>query len=338
MKRKEPKLFWFFYIFINIQDVFYFDNILKMIDIKVVGHKSPDTDCVCSAIIFADYLNKKWYDAIAYKQWTLNNETAYLLSNLNIKSPEFATSFGAWTKVALVDHNEKSQSLDNIDELDIEYIIDHHKIDFSTSEPINIRAEKVCSTASVLYKMYKENWVEISKTIWILILASILSDSLLFRSVTTTKEDILLAKELSEITWITDFDDFMKPLFDAKSDLWNMSIEELIKYDYKEFEVNWKKIGIWTLETTNPNYALWRKSEILAGLKDIKNASNLDFILLSIVDIFGEKNISIVLDWYDTEVVEKVFKTQVKDNLIDLKNRLSRKKQIAPDLTNFFSN
>lgn len=308
-----------------------------MIDIKVVWHKSPDTDSVLWAIIFAEYLNKKWiYNATAYIQWKLNNETIYLLDLFNVDTPEIATSFPEWTRVALVDHNERFQTLDNIDNLVVEYIVDHHKLDFSTALPLNIRMEKVGSTCSVLYKMYKEAWFEIDEKIWKMMLAWILSDSLLFKSATTTKEDIEISEKLQKITWIKNFEDFAIPMFNAKSDLWDISIEDLIKYDYKEFDFNWKKAWVWSLETTNPGYALGRKEEIVSEMKKIKESDWLDFILLSIIDIIWEKNTSIVLDWKDSMVVEEVFWNKVNDNLIDLGRRLSRKKQIVPELIQYY--
>ena len=309
-----------------------------MIEIKVIWHKNPDTDSICSAVIMSDFLNKKWFNAIPYKLWKLNNETKYLFDLLKINIPETIEFLEAWTKIALVDHNEKTQTIDNIEELDIEYIVDHHKFELSTTNPINIRAEKLCSTASVLYKMYVENNFEITKNIWILMLSAILSDSLLFKSKTTTSEDKTIVKNLQQITWINDLENFMKPLFDAKSDLWDMSIEDIIKYDYKTFEVNNIKFWIWTLETTNPNYSLSRKNEFLNWLEKIKKQEKLNFIILSIVDIFWEKNTSIVLDWNDSNIIKKVFHTEVKDNLANLWKRLSRKKEIIPDLTNFFQN
>ncbi len=309
-----------------------------MIDIKIVWHKIPDTDATLWAIIFSDFLNKKWlYNATAYIQWELNKETEYLLESLSITKPEIKTNFPAWTKIWLVDHNEEFQTLDNIEELEVEWIIDHHKINFKTNSPLNIRMEKLCSTCSILYKMYKENSVELSKDIATMILAWILSDSLLFKSATTTKEDIQIAEELKEITWISDFEDFAMPMFNAKSDLWDMLAKDIVKYDYKEFEVNWVKAWIGTLETTNPLYSLWRKDELLKAMQEIKIENNLDFILLSVVDIIWEKNTSIVLDWKDTEIIENVFNTKVESNLVDLKRRLSRKKQIVPDLTNYFN-
>lgn len=308
-----------------------------MLDIKVIGHKVPDTDCVLSAIIASDYLSKKWYNATPYIQGELNKETQYLLETLNIKKPEVQTSFEAGTRVCLVDHNEDFQAPDNLKELDVAWVIDHHKINFETAAPLNMRVEPICSTGSILYKMYKEAGFEISKEIATMMLACILSDSLLFRSATTTKEDTILAKELQKITEINDLEAFAMPMFNAKSDLWDMAVQKLIKYDYKEFDFNGYKAWIWTLETTNPSYALGRKEEILAWLKQIKSNDNLDFILLSVVDIIWEKNTSIVLEWKETQVIEEVFNTKVIDNLADLKNRLSRKKQVVPDLTNYFN-
>lgn len=309
-----------------------------MREIHVVGHKVPDTDCVLSAIIACDYLTKKGYKkATPYIQGGLNKETEFLLKNLNIATPEIRTELPAGSNVCLVDHNESFQTLDNLSELNVEWVIDHHKMNFETPTPLNIRVEPICSTASILYKMYKEAGFEISKDIATMMLACILSDSLLFRSATTTKEDILLADELKEITGITDLEAFAMPMFNAKSDLGDIAVEKLIKYDYKEFDLHGNKVGIGTLETTNPGYALWRKEEILAGLEKIKQSDGLDFIMLSVVDIIGEKNTTIVLNGKETEIIEEVFSTKVEDNLADLKNRLSRKKQVVPVLTEYFS-
>lgn len=307
-----------------------------MEEIKVFWHKSPDTDSICSAIIFADYLNKKWINAIAYKLWELNNETKYLLELLNIEIPKTINSLPIWSKVALVDHNEKAQSINNFDELEIEYIIDHHKVMISSSYPINIRMEKLTSTASILYKMYKEGWVEISEHIAKLIIWAILSDSLFFKSTTTTPYDKKICENLKWVAKINNLESYAYAMFDAKSDLWDIEIEDLIKYDYKEFEINWIKFWSWAIETTNPWYALWRKEEILEWLKKIKIKDSLNFIILSIVDIINEKNTTIVLNWKDSEIMEKIFGLKVQNNLIDLKNRLSRKKQILPLISEYF--
>ncbi len=308
-----------------------------MTHIQIIGHKNPDTDATLSAIIMEDFLTKKGYTATPYIQWELNKETAYLLETYDINKPEIQTKLSPMQEVCLVDHNEASQAPDNLSELNITWLIDHHKIDFQSSKPLYIRIEPLCSTASILYKMYQEAGFEISKDIATMMLACMMSDSLLWRSPTTTQEDKLIASELQKIADIASLEDFAMPMFEAKSDLGDMPVTELIQYDYKHFEFGDKKIGVGTLETTNPSYGLGRKEEILTGLQELKKEQNLDFIMLSIVDILGEKNTTIVCDGSDSEVLREVFHCEIHDNLADLGARLSRKKQIAPDLTEYFS-
>lgn len=305
--------------------------------ISVVGHKNPDTDCTLSAIIMAEFLQKKWYNANPYIQGKLNNETLFILSKLDISEPEIKTSFEVEIPVALVDHNEASQAPDNISELDIQYVVDHHKIDFSSHSPIYLRFEPLASTASILYKMFYESGFEISQKTAQIMLACIISDTLLFRSPTTTLEDREIAAKLQEISWIQDIEVFAMEMFTAKSNLWDISSEELIQYDYKEFDWNGTKGGIGTLETTDPGYAMNRKQEIIDGMQKMKQERNLDFIMLSIVDILQEENSTILCDDNDCRIVEHVFGSKAENNQVSLGNRISRKKQIIPDLSEYFS-
>lgn len=306
-------------------------------NISVIWHKNPDTDCTLSAIIMTDFLTKKWYNASPYIQWELNKETEYLLEKYNIKKPEIQTSLHIETEVCLVDHNEQSQAPDNLRELTITWLVDHHKIQFESSSPLNIRIEPLCSTASILYKMYIAEWYEVTKEIAIMMLACIMSDSLLWRSPTTTGEDRNIATELQKIAEIHDLESFAMPMFEAKSDLGDMPIKDLIQYDYKNFEFGNRKIWVGTLETTNPGYGLGRKEEILEWMQELKVEQCLDFIMLSIVDILWETNTTITLN-EDNSVIEDVFWGKVHENLSDLWARLSRKKQIIPDLTDYFNN
>lgn len=309
-----------------------------MNDIKIISHKSPDTDAVCASIVFQNFLEQMWKKSTPIKLGKLNKETEFVLDFCWLKEPETILKLEEWTKIALVDHNEKSQSIDHISKYQIEYLVDHHKIwNFETSDPVFIRTEKLWSTNTILYKMFVENWFEISQKIATLMLAAIISDTLNFRSATTTKEDVEIWKKLNEIAKIEHLWEFMKKMFDAKSDLEWFSIEEIIKSDYKEFDFNWTKAWIWTLETTNAKFSLDKKEEILDWLMKIKMEDKLDFILLSVVDILEETNTSFVLDWLEKEVIEKVFETKAENHLANLWKRLSRKKQIVPDLDKFFA-
>lgn len=309
-----------------------------MKNISVIWHKNPDTDCTLSAIIMAEYLSKKWYNATPYIQWGLNKETEYLIEKYNIPNLEIKTVLDPNIEVCLVDHNEASQAPDNFSQLNITWLIDHHKIQFETSAPLNIRVEPICSTASILYKMYREAWYEISKDIATMMLACIMSDSLFWKSQTTTPEDKTIALDLQEIANIPDLETFAMPMFEAKSDLWDMSVLDVIQYDYKIFDLSGKKCWVGVLETTNPAYGLGRKNEILDWMKELKVSQNLDFIMLSVIDILWEVNTTIIGDGNDSEILKTVFWCDIIDNLANLGPRLTRKKQVIPNLTEYFKN
>ena len=308
-----------------------------MTKIQIIGHKNPDTDATLSALIMQDFLTKKWYSVIAYIQGELNKETLYLLQKYQISKPEIKTSLDPALEVCLVDHNEASQSIDNILECNVTWLIDHHKIDFKTSNPLHMRIEPLCSTASIIYKMYQESAFEISKEVATLMLACIMRDSLLWKSPTTTDEDKKITEKLQEISGISDLESFAMPMFHAKSDVSDLSAKELIQYDYKIFETNWVKYGSGAIETTSGNSILERKEEILGWLIEIKSEQNLDFIMLSVIDILQEKNMTIVCDGKDSTIIQEVFWSQIINNVADLGNRLSRKKQIIPQLTDYFN-
>ena len=307
-----------------------------MKSIQIIWHKNPDTDATLSAIIMADFLSKKWYQATAYIQGELNKETEYLLAHYSIQKPEIKTILNPDIELCLVDHNETSQSIDNLSDCQVTWLVDHHKIDFKTSAPLYMRVEPLCSTASILYKMYTESGFDISKEIATMMLACIMSDSLLWKSPTTTDEDKEIAEDLQKISGISDLESFAMPMFEAKSDLWDMQVKDVIQYDYKIFELSGKRCGIGSLETTNPWYAFGRKSEILIWLQELKVEQKLDFIMLSIVDILTENNTTIVAD-EDSDTLENIFWVHVRDNEADLWNRISRKKQLAPLATEYFA-
>ncbi len=306
--------------------------------IHVIGHQNPDTDATISSIIFAEYLKYKGKKAAPYKLGNLNNETKFILNYVGVADPETIDRLPSGSRVALVDHNERAQTIENIADLEIHSIVDHHKIgNLATENPVFIRTEKLCSTSSVLYKMMKEEGMKPNKEHATLIISAILSDSLHFRSPTTQDEDRFIVEELNEIARIPNIEEYAMEMFQAKSDLWDISIEELIKIDYKEFEVGGKKLGVGTVETTNPDYSLTRKDEIITGMRRIKKQDHLAFMMLSIVDILQEKNTTIVSDETDAQILHNVFWAQAIDGVADLGKRISRKKQVVPELTAYFN-
>ena len=168
----------------------------------VFGHKNPDTDTIMSAMVMANLENKLGNNAKAVRLGNVNKETEYVFKFLGIEQPEFIEDIADGQDIILVDHNEATQSADNLSNANVKKIVDHHAINFTTSNPVYYRAEPVGCTSTVLYKMYKENDVEISKEIATMMLSAIISDTLLFKSPTCTAEDKAIAEKLAKIAGV----------------------------------------------------------------------------------------------------------------------------------------
>ncbi len=309
-----------------------------MSKIHLVWHKNPDTDSILSPLVYEHFLKSQWHDAEAIKIWPMNNESLFILEKLGFKKPRRVDTLPAGSKVFLLDHNTKKQAIDNLDELEVVWLVDHHNFGwFSTSKPIFARLETLGCTNSILYKMFKETDYEIPQDIAKLMISAIISDTLYFRSPTTTQEDIQIVEDLNQIAQIEDLEQRSLEMFNAKSDLGDMSANKLVKFDFKEFDVNSTRMAIGVLETTNPDYSLGRKEEILEAMQNIKQQEELDFILLCVIDILNETNTAFVLWQKEEKVIKDVFSAESKDNIADLWNRISRKKQIIPVLTDYFN-
>ena len=171
--------------------------------VKIFGHQNPDTDTITSAIVAADIESRLGRDAKAFRLGEINAETEYALEYFGAPSPEILGALDADETVILVDHNEFQQSADNIEKAEILKVFDHHRIaNFHTEAPLHYRAEPVGCTATILNKVYKENGLEITKEMAGLMVSAIISDTLLFKSPTTTEEDIDAASELKEIAGV----------------------------------------------------------------------------------------------------------------------------------------
>ncbi|HLU23082.1 MAG TPA: DHH family phosphoesterase, partial [Bacillaceae bacterium] len=158
----------------------------------IFGHKNPDTDTITSAIVYADIKTKLGADVEAVRLGEVNGETQFALDTFGVEAPRLVTTVANETdQVILVDHNERQQSVDDIEQVRVVEVIDHHRIaNFETSDPVYFRAEPVGCTATILKKIYKENNLEIDKKMAGLMLSAIISDSLLFKSPTCTEEDV----------------------------------------------------------------------------------------------------------------------------------------------------
>lgn len=254
--------------------------------ILIFGHQNPDTDTICSAIAYADLKNKLGFNAEPVRLGQVNGETQYALDYFKQESPRLVeTAANEVNGVILVDHNERQQSIKDIEDVQVLEVIDHHRIaNFETAEPLYYRAEPVGCTATILNKMYKENNVKIEKEIAGLMLSAIISDSLLFKSPTCTEQDIAAAKELAEIAGV-DAEEYGLNMLKAGADLSKKTVEELISLDAKEFTLGSKKVEIAQVNTVDIEDVKKRQPELEAALSKVIAEKNLDLFLLVITDI-----------------------------------------------------
>ncbi|MBP6921164.1 manganese-dependent inorganic pyrophosphatase [Candidatus Gracilibacteria bacterium] len=304
----------------------------------IIGHKNPDSDAVLSALIAKEYFIAMGMEAEAYRLGDLNKETDFVLKSIGIEAPKIISTLEPGSEVVLVDHNSVNQTIDGIETLRIKYIIDHHRVEnLSSDEPIQLRFDPICSTCSILFLMFAEQDLEIPDHVAKMILAGILSDSLAFRSPTTTDEDREIAGYLAEDLGIDDVQAYAKAMFDAKSDLGDMPTRKILELDYKVFTFGGdKKYGYGVMETTSPNYAMSRKGDIIADMQKLKEETGLHAIFFSVVDILAEKNTTFVAGDIESEALRVVFGAETQDMIADLGKRMSRKKELEPLLTAYF--
>ncbi len=297
---------------------------------NIIGHKNPDTDSVCSAVAYAEYLKQQGEEARAFALGKPNNETKFVLDKFSVKQPEIISELETGSEVVLLDHNETGQAIDNLAELDLVEIIDHHKVDIKTDKPISICVKPLGSSCSIIAEKYFTKDIELDKKIAGLLLAGIISDTLFFRSPTTTDRDKQLVEKLNEIVGLEDLEQFSLEMFKAKSDLGDISTEDLIKLDYKEFDFKDGRYGIGVMETTDINFGLNRKEEILQKLAEIKEEDNLKAVYFTIVDILNEKSYTLYSDKEAKELFTKLFSAEDQDGVLFVDKLVSRKKQIVP--------
>ncbi len=303
--------------------------------IHLIGHKVPDTDAISSAIAYAEYLKQKGKNAVAVKSGKINPETKYVLDYFKVETPE--TLAGATGKtLILLDHNAKTQSPDNVDKAEVIEIIDHHKIDFKCASPIYFHNEPIGSTCSIIAKKYFENKeVKLTPKIAGIMLAAILSDTIIFKSPTTTKEDIEIAKKLAEIAKIKNIEEFGMEMKKANSSLKGMSAEDIIFSDFKVYEFGKIKLGAGQLEVIDFNEVNEKKQELLEKIQEIAKKENYDLLFLMATDII--KQDSLLLFFEKDNYIEKAFNKKPENNTLYLEGVMSRKKQIIPPLTELFS-
>ncbi|EII1488094.1 manganese-dependent inorganic pyrophosphatase [Listeria monocytogenes] len=302
----------------------------------VFGHKNPDTDTICSAISYAELKKAQGADIEAVRLGELNSETAFVLDYFQVTAPRLVqTVANEVSEVALVDHNERQQSADDIDEVTVTAVVDHHRIaNFETSDPLYYRAEPVGCTTTILLKMFRENEVEVSKTVAGLMLSAIISDTLLFQSPTCTEEDKVAAEKLALIADV-DIQSYGMEMLKAGADVSKKTVAELL-LDAKEFNMNDNKVEIAQINVVDVNDVLSRRAEVEALMTQNIVDKGLDLYLFVITNILTNDSVGIAIG-SKTAVVEEAYGVTFVENQAPLKGVVSRKKQIVPILTDTFA-
>lgn len=300
----------------------------------IIGHINPDLDSIVSSIILAEFLNKKEkgnnYESKSAGK--LNKETNFILNYFDCKKPQIIKDLSG-KRVFLVDHGEYEQSVFGIEKAEIVGVVDHHKMGgLKTSSPIFYRSEIVGSTCSILSKMFIENKIALTKKQAGLLLSGIISDTLNFTSPTSTLEDKKIAQILNKISK-ENLKELADKILEIKSDISDISIEELIKRDYKEFKAGKTNFAIGVFETLNPKKI--NKDKILSSLKKIKKEDKIDLLFFGLVDIMKKNTELFLVEEREKDVAEKSFSKKASNNILFLEGFLSRKKQILPPLTEF---
>ncbi|CAF2050274.1 unnamed protein product [Rotaria magnacalcarata] len=307
-------------------------------EVVVFGHRNPDTDSVVSALVFADFLRRIKINAKAYRLNDLDNETKFVLKTAGIEQPDvLPDNLPNGTKVALIDHNESQQSMENLKNMRVTYVIDHHKLgDLTTPEPVFLLFEPVGCAATLITKLYIDNQLDITQQIAMLIVSAIISDTLHFRLPTTTDKDRSIVNYLLPITKIDNVTMYANQMFEANSDLSGLSLQQILQVGFKIFLFNDQQWGVSLLYTIYPNRILESKEGLLQEMVDEKKKSNLTGILFSVVDIFKGQNYMFIIGEPERTVVREAFKANTERQVADLGSRMSRKKDIIPCLEAYF--
>ncbi len=307
-----------------------------MTNILIFGHKNPDTDTICSSIVYNNLKRIQGMDTEAVRLGEINDETKYALEYFNVSLPRLVEEVKEGQHVILVDHNEFQQSANGIERAVIREVIDHHRIaNFETAAPLYYRAEPLGCTATILKKIYEEQNVNIDKKIAGLMLSAIISDSLLFKSPTCTLQDKVAAEELAKIAEV-NLEEYGLAMLKAGASTTDKTAETLISLDAKEFVLGADKLVVAQINTVDANEVADRKEELEAAINAELSSKGLAAYVFVITNILTSDSEVLVLGEKQDKVAAAFGKT-LENDFMTLEGVVSRKKQVVPQITEEFS-
>ena len=302
--------------------------------IQVLGHKAPDTDSTGSPIIWAWYLNDiRKQPARAVLQGEPNTEALWMLDHWNVAKPEIIADVGAGDQLVIVDTNNAAELPASLASAEVIEIIDHHLLagNIKTRLPINMTLRPLACTATIMHDLIGADLDRAPRSIKGLMLTCILSDTLEFRSPTTTAHDRWVAEKLARDLDLS-IPAFATEMFRAKSDVSAFAEDALLRMDSKEYELGGKQIRISVLETTAPEVLLARKNALMAAMPAVAAADGADEVMLFVIDILNEQATLLVPNAWVAGVATRSFGVPVAGDTVVLPGIVSRKKQIIPAL------
>lgn len=294
----------------------------------VFGHTNPDTDSIASAISMANLQTEMGKYAESYRLGNLNKETKYALNTFSMKEPEFLSKLDDNSNVIMVDNNEFSQSVTGIENARIQMVVDHHRLNLHTAEPVYCIAEPVGCASTILYKLYKQEDVVITPRMAGMMLSAILSDTLMFKSPTCTEQDKITAERLSKIAGI-DLYEYGYKMLEAGTDISDYSAEQVICLDSKDFQHEDLKLTISQINSSNVDEVFKRKPDLEKAIENRIQKENIDLFVFVVTDIL-EANSKVIVLGNRIDIFERAFHTKLIGNTTLLKGVVSRKKQILP--------
>ena len=301
----------------------------------IFGHTTPDSDSIVGAISLSYLKNKLGEDTIPARQGEINPETKWILEKFGYEAPLLKTSY-AGEEVYLIDFMESSQSPDDINKATILGIVDHHKLgDLKTNGPLEMWVRPVGCSNTIVKQMFDYYDIEIPKELAGMMMCAILSDTVIFKSPTCTKEDTKACKELAQIVGIEDYKAVGMEMFIVKSDVLTATPRELVLRDFKDFNMGGNTIGVGQLEVVDLSVFDTMKEDLFAAMKELKAEGERHSILLLLTDIMQEGSQMLVLS-DETDKIENAFDISLENDQAWLKGVMSRKKQIIPFLEEQF--
>jgi manganese-dependent inorganic pyrophosphatase len=300
----------------------------------VFGHKSPDTDSTGSPIIWAWYLSEvKGTPARPVLLGEPNTEAAFVLTHWGLPKPGIISDVAAGDACVVVDTNNPAELPAWINEANVTQIIDHHMLvgGLKTKTPIDVTIRPLACTATVMHDLMGKDAARMPHGIKGAMLSCILSDTLEFRSPTTTPHDRAVAEKLAGELGVS-IPDLANRMFEAKSDVSAFSDAALLRMDSKEYSLGGKELRVSVLETTAPKLILDRKASLMASMEAVAKEDGADQVLLFVVDILREEATLLVPNAFVKGVAEASFGAKVTGDTVVLPGIMSRKKQILPAL------